>query len=86
MGQKTKSRTIKDDKWERKEYIEQCKGDIAKDIIKIGLYMWDLKKDYKKEEEQILCPLCQKEENTKNMCLNMEEIQIESRGTSEIIQ
>ena len=30
----------KGDKWERKMYIEQCKGDIAKDIIKISLHMW----------------------------------------------
>ena len=38
MGQKTKRITIKDDKWERKKYIEQCKGDIVKDIIKIKSY------------------------------------------------
>ena len=64
MGQKIKARTIKDDKWERKEYTEQCKGDVVKDIIKIRLYMWDLKKNYKKEEEQPLCPLCKIEEDT----------------------
>ena len=64
MGQKTKTRTIKDDKWERKKYIEQCKGDIVKDIIKIRLHMWDLKKNYKKEEEQPLCPLSEIEEDT----------------------
>ena len=64
MRQKTKTRTIKDDKWERKKYREQCKGDIVKDIIKIRLHMWDLKKNYKKEEEQPLCPLCEIEEDT----------------------
>ena len=26
--------------------------------------MWDLKKNYKKEEEQPLCPLCEIEEDT----------------------
>ena len=57
MGQKTRTRTIKDNKWERKKYIEQCKRDIVKDI-KIRLHMWDLKKNCKKEEEQPLCPLC----------------------------
>ena len=67
MGQKT--RTIKDDKWERKKYIEQCKGDIVKDIIKIRLHMWDLKKNYKKEEEQPLCPLCEIEEDTREHVL-----------------
>ena len=58
MGQKTRTRTIKDNKWERKKYIEQRKRDIVKDIIKIRLHMWDLKKNCKKEEEQPLCPLC----------------------------
>ena len=35
---KTKSRTIKDDKWERKKYLEHCKGDIVKEI-KIRLHV-----------------------------------------------
>ena len=35
------------------------------DIIRIRLHMWDLKKNYKKEEEQPLCPLCEIEEDTK---------------------
>ena len=26
--------------------------------------MWDLKKNYKKEKEQLLCPLCEKGEDT----------------------
>ena len=64
MRQKTKSRTIKDDKWERKKYIEQSKGVIVKDIIKIRLHMWDLKKNYKKEEEEALCPLCEADGDT----------------------
>ena len=32
MGQKAKTKTIKDDKWERKRYIEQCKGDTEKEL------------------------------------------------------
>ena len=64
MGQKTKSRIIKYDKWERKKYLEQCKGDIVKDTIKIRLHMWDLNKNYKKEEEKPLCPLCEIEKDT----------------------
>ena len=43
---------------EVEKYIEQCKGDIVEDAIKIRLHMQDLKKNHKKEEEQPLCPLC----------------------------
>ena len=45
MRDKTKSRTIKDDKWEIKAYTEQSKGDVVKGIIKIRLHTWDLKKN-----------------------------------------
>ena len=45
MGQKTKSRKIKDDKWERKKK-NRCKGDIVKDIIKIRLLLWGLIQNY----------------------------------------
>ena len=64
MGQKAKSITIKDDKWEWKICTEQCKGDIVIDIVKIRLHMWDLNRNYKKEEEQSLCPLCEIENDT----------------------
>ena len=49
--EKKQSRTIKDDKWEEKIYTEQCKGNIAKDIIKLRLqlHMWDMKKNYKRK-------------------------------------
>ena len=61
---KTKPRIIKDNEWERKKYINQCKGETVKNIIKIRLHMWDLKKNYGKVEEQPLCPLCEKEDDT----------------------
>ena len=48
---------------ERKKYIEQCK-DTFKDIIKIRLLMWDLKKNCRKKEEHPLCPLCETEDDT----------------------
>ena len=64
MRDKTKCRTIKDDIWDRKKKIEQCKGDIVKDIIKIKLHMQDLKMNYRKEEEQPLRPLCKTEDDT----------------------
>ena len=69
MGQKTKSRTIKNDKLESKICIKQCKARrcvIVKDIIKIRVCMCDLKKNYhnKKEEKQPLCPSCEVEDDT----------------------
>ena len=65
MVQKAKSRTIKGGKWEKKIYKQQCKGDIVQDVIKIRLHMHDLKNNYKKEEEQLLCPICEIEEDAR---------------------
>lgn len=47
---KTKCKSIKDDKWERK---------VIKDIK--NLHTWDLNMNYIKEEKQPLCPLCKTE-------------------------
>lgn len=58
MGDKAKSRTIEDDKWEREKYIEQCKENTVNDIIKTRLHMLDLKNNYMEEEEQLLSPSC----------------------------
>ena len=41
---KTKLRTVRKDKWEIKEYKATCDSDLVKDIIKISLHMWKLKK------------------------------------------
>ena len=41
---KTKLRTVREDKWEIKEYKATCDSDLVKDIIKISLHMWKLKK------------------------------------------
>ena len=43
MENKTKLRTVREDKWERKEYITTCDSDLVKNIIKIRLHMWELK-------------------------------------------
>ena len=51
MENKTKLRTVREDKWERKEYITTCDSDLLKDIMKIRLHMWELKKNYPREEE-----------------------------------
>ena len=55
---KTKLRTVWEDKWERKEYITTCDSDLVKDVIKIRLHMWELKKNYPREEEDTKCPIC----------------------------
>ena len=39
MENKTKLRTVREDKWERKEYIATCDSNLVKDIIKIRLHM-----------------------------------------------
>ena len=43
MEYKIKLRTVREDKWERKEYIPTCDSDLVKDI-KIRLDMLELKK------------------------------------------
>ena len=49
--------------------------------------MCNLKKNYKKEEEQPFCPLCELEEYTREHVLKWErDTEIESRETSKIIQ
>ena len=44
MENKTKLRTVREEKWERKEYIAKCDSDLVKDIIKIRIHMWELKR------------------------------------------
>ena len=64
MENKTKLRTVREEKWERKEYITTCDSDLVKDIIKFRLYMWGLKKNYPREEEDSKCPICSQKEDT----------------------
>ena len=52
MEGKTKSRTIKDDKWKMKEYILNCNGEDARDIMLIRLHTWEVQVNYKKETER----------------------------------
>ena len=40
MTNKIKARTIVEDKWERKKYLQECDSEIIKDVIKIRLHMW----------------------------------------------
>ena len=51
MEGKTKSRTIKEGKWKMKDYILNCNGEDARDIMLIRLHMWEVQMNYKKETE-----------------------------------
>ena len=64
MENKTKLKTEREDKWERKEYIATCDNDLVKDIIKNRLHMWELKKNYPREEEGMKCPIYNQKEDT----------------------
>ena len=64
MEGKTKSRTIKELKWNMKEYILNCNGEDARDIMLIRLHMWEVQMNYKKETESVMCPLCERKEDT----------------------
>ena len=70
MENKTKLRTVREDKWERKEYITTCDSDLVKDIIKIRLHMWELKKNYPREEEDTKCPIFNQNEDTTDHVLD----------------
>ena len=39
MTNKTKARTMVEDKWERKKYLQEGDSDTIKDVIKIRLHM-----------------------------------------------
>ena len=64
MREKTKCRLLRNDRWERKQYIKKCDSDTVKDAIKIRLHMWNTKCNYKRNESDTTCPLCKTEEDT----------------------
>ena len=64
MEGKTKSRTIKEGKWKMKEYILNCHGEDARDIILIRLHMLEVQMNYKKETESVMWSLCERKEDT----------------------
>ena len=64
MTNKTKARTIIEDKWERKKYLQECDSETIKDVIKIRLHMWQVRCNYKGDNTDTKCPLCKKIEDT----------------------
>ena len=73
MANKTKARTIVEDKWERKKYLQECDSNIIKDVIKIRLHMWQVIWNYKRDNTDNKCPLCQKLEDTTEHVLEFEK-------------
>ena len=43
-----------------KEYIKKGNTDDIEDIWKIRLHMWDVKKNYPKNDTNTICPICRK--------------------------
>ena len=58
MAGRTKCRTIENDKWARKEYIEESNSGTIKDTVKIRLQMWELKANNKRKVLDSGCPMC----------------------------
>ena len=54
---------------ERKEYIAASDSHLVKDIVKIRLHMWKLKKNYPREGEDMKCPICNRKGDTKKHLL-----------------
>ena len=44
--------------------IQECDSDTIKDVIKIRLYMWQVNCNYKRDNTDTKCLLCQKSEDT----------------------
>ena len=57
-----------------KEYIKNGNADDLKDILKIRLHMWDVKKNYPKNDTDTICPICRKEEDTTEHVLDCEVV------------
>ena len=56
MANKTKARTIVENKWARKKYLQEYDSGTIKDAIKIGLRMWQVNCNYKRDKTDTKCP------------------------------
>ena len=73
MTNKTKARTITEDKWERKKYLQECDSKTIKGAIKIRLHMWRVSCNCKRDNTDTKCPLCKKSEDTTEHVLECEK-------------
>ena len=75
MTNKTKARTIIEDKWERKKYLQECDSGTIKDVIKIRLHKWQVSSNYKRDNTDNKCPLYKKKQKKlQSMCWNVKKI------------
>ena len=72
LKEKSQARTIQKGKWQMKEYIKKGNTDDIKDILKIKLPMWDVKKNYPKNDTNTTFSICRKEEHTTEHVLDCE--------------
>ena len=74
MTNKTKARTIVEDKWERNKYLQECNTDTIKDVIKIRLHICQMNCNYKRGNTDTKFPLCKKSEDTAEHVLEREKV------------
>ena len=60
LEQKTEARIKQKGKQHMKEYMRNSNTDDIKDILKIRLHMWNVKKNYPKNEEDTRHPIFRK--------------------------
>ena len=73
MIYKTKTRTIAEDKWERKKYLQECDGNTIQDVVLIKLHMQQVNCYYKRDSTDTKCPICKKSEETTEHMLKCEK-------------
>ena len=56
---KSRAKTIQNNKQQMKEYIKKGNTDDLKDM-----YMWNVEKNYSRNDTDTICPICRKEEDT----------------------
>ena len=67
LKEKIKARTTYKKKWLMKEYIANVNTDGIKNILKIRLHMWDVKKNYPKNDKSGICPIAEKKKIQQGM-------------------
>ena len=68
-----KARTIVEDKWGRKKYLQGCDSDTIKDLVKVRMNMWQINCSYKSDDTDTKFPLCKKLEDTTEHVLEYEK-------------